>query len=220
MISGWLPNIRAKPAHSVIPMSIAANQVQAAAPAYSAGAKALHWLVAALVAAQFAVAWTMPDIHRGTPQGGLIDLHLSLGLLLLLVVAARAALRLKQPPARAVGGAPRLLRQAARATHLALYALLLVLPLLGWANASYRGWSVSLFGLVPLPPILPAGSELGHQLGDVHGLAATLLLIGVGLHVAAVLYHQLVLKDRLLRRMLPEEIRGVAAPRLRIGSER
>jgi cytochrome b561 len=183
-------------------MNSAAPQ-SAPAPAYSAGAKALHWLVAGLVAAQFAVAWTMPDIHRGTPQGGLIDLHLSLGAAILLLVALRALLRLVRP-GPAVHGGNRLLRRAARMTHLLLYTLLLALPLLGWANASSRGWTVSLFGVLPLPSLLPAGSPLGPVLGDVHGLAATLLLIGVGLHAAAVAYHQVLLKDRLLQRMLPQ----------------
>jgi len=189
------------------PMSLAAPQqtvqVHAGPHAYGAGAKVLHWLVAGLVAAQFAVAWTMPDIHRGTPQGGLIDLHLSLGAAILLLVALRAALRLGRPGPAAHGGNV-WLRRAARATHLALYALLLALPLLGWANASSRGWTVSLFGLLPLPPLMPAHSPLGPLLGDLHGLAATLLLIGVGLHVTAVAYHQVLLKDRLLQRMLPQ----------------
>ncbi len=64
-------------------MSLAKAPRFADVPAYSPGAKVLHWLVAGLVAAQFAVAWTMPDLHRGTPEGGWIDPHLSLGLLVL-----------------------------------------------------------------------------------------------------------------------------------------
>jgi cytochrome b561 len=190
-------------------MSLPAAPQPADAPAYSAGARLLHWLVAALLATQFAVAWTMPDIHRGTPQGGLIDLHLSLGALILLLVVLRATLRFKRRRFPAAGGTG-LLQHAAQVTHLALYALLLVLPLLGWANASSRGWTVNLFGLVPLPAILPGGSPIGPLLGDLHGLAATLLLIGVGLHVAAVLYHQVWLRQPLLQRMLPQP-RGAAA---------
>ncbi len=119
------------------------------------------------------------------------------------LVVLRATLLFKRRRFPAAGGTG-LLQHAAQVTHLALYALLLVLPLLGWANASSRGWTVSLFGLLPLPPLLPTGAATGPVLGDLHGLAATLLLVGVGLHVAAVLYHQVLLKDRLLQRMFPE----------------
>jgi len=80
---------------------------------------------------------------------------------------------------------------------------LIVLPLLGWANASARGWAVKLFGIVPLPPLMPKGSALGHSLGDVHSTLATALLAIVALHLAGALYHAVVLKDRTLQRMLP-----------------
>lgn len=193
-------------------MSFPAAQQNVDIPAYSTGAKLLHWLVAALLAAQFAVAWIMPDIHRGTPQGGLIDLHLSLGALILLLVVLRTALRFSEPGRPAAAGRG-LLQRLAAIIHLVLYLLLLVLPLLGWANAGSRGWTVSLFGLVPLPAILPSGSPIGPLLGDLHSLLATLLLVGAGLHVAAVLYHQVWLRQPLLQRMLPLP-RSAAAPRV------
>ncbi len=80
---------------------------------------------------------------------------------------------------------------------------LLVQPFMGWANASSRGWTVHLFGLVSLPQILPTGSPLGHELGDIHTLTAYLLLALVGLHLAGALYQQFWLRGRLLSRMLP-----------------
>ena len=105
----------------------------------------------------------------------------------------------RRPPA----DLPRSLALLSRVTHYLLYALLIVLPLLGWANASARGWAVRLFGVVPLPSLTTKGSALGHQLGNVHATLATVLLAIVALHVGGALYHALILKDRTVQRMLP-----------------
>jgi len=166
-------------------------------------ARGFHWLTVALLGLQFAIAWTMPEIHRGFRPVGLIDWHLSVGALILALVLARLGWRLTHRPPPAPRDLPSFLRVTARITHYGLYALLLILPLLGWANASSRGWSVGLFGLVSLPSIVPAGSPLGHSLGDVHKTLATALLVLIALHVLGALYHALVLRDGTLRRMLP-----------------
>lgn len=95
-----------------------------------------------------------------------------------------------------------LLNWIARTTHWLLYLLLIAFPLMGWANASSRGWPVSLFGVVPLPALSSKGSQLGHTLGDMHQLFAWVLIAMVALHVAAALYHHFIIKDDTLRRML------------------
>jgi cytochrome b561 len=88
-------------------------------------------------------------------------------------------------------------------THVVLYALLIAIPLLGWVNASSRGYAVSLFGLVALPPLAATGSSIGHSMGDVHSVLATVLAVIIGLHVLGALYHRLVLRDEVLRRIVP-----------------
>jgi cytochrome b561 len=65
-------------------------------PAYTGTAILLHWLVVALLVAQVAVAWTMPDIGRDTPQTILISLHFSLGVLILFVAVIRLLCRATQ----------------------------------------------------------------------------------------------------------------------------
>src|SRR5579859_2213615 len=161
---------------------------------YDPIAKIFHWMIVVLLAVQFGVAWTMPEIHRGTQPETLINLHLSLGSLILILMALRLAWRLMHPVPLDTDSVPRWQVAAARATHLALYLLLLVMPVLGWANANSRGWDVTLFGLVPLPAIMPAKSPLGHTLGDVHTLIAYIMLGLLGLHVAGALYHHFKLK--------------------------
>ncbi len=170
---------------------------------YNAVAKVLHWLVVVLLIVQFAVAWTMPDVHRDTKPVDLIAWHLSVGMTILLVMAVRLAWRARStvPPPPADLSAP--LRAVSRITHFLLYGLLFVLPILGWINANARGWTVRLFGMIPMPSLVSSGSGWGHDMGDVHQIVAWILLATAGLHVAGALYHQFILKDATLARMLP-----------------
>lgn len=169
---------------------------------YDIFARLLHWLTVFLVVVQFAIAWTMPDIRRGTLPLGLIAWHLSVGTAILAVTVVRAGWRLthREPPAPAT--LVPAMQAVSRVTHVTLYALLVALPLLGWANASARGWSVKLFGILPLPALSTKGSSLGHALGDVHQTVAIVLLGVIGLHVLGALYHLLLVRDRTVQRML------------------
>jgi len=170
---------------------------------YGAVAKGLHWLVVALLVAQFALAWTMPDIQRGTKPEGLIAWHLAVGTTILAIAVIRIAWGLTYPIPLLTEGVPPWQRLAARATHVLLNLLLIALPLMGWANASARGWSVRLFGVMPLPALTAVDSPLGRAMGDIH-VTTTWILLGVaGLHVAAALYHHFLRRDGVLRRMLP-----------------
>lgn len=179
------------------------RQRTAEPPWYGGVAKALHWLIVAILIAQFAVAWTMPDIHRGTQPGTLINLHLSIGSAIWILGVLRLLWRLRYPVPLIGDNVSLWQQRAAETTHALLYLLLFFLPLMGWANASSRGWAVDVFGVIALPNILPAGSSLGQELGDVHVFASYALLALVGLHVAAALYHHFWLRDRVLARMLP-----------------
>lgn len=170
---------------------------------YDPIAKIFHWTIVVLLTAQYGVAWTMPEIHRGTQPETLINLHLSLGGLILLLMALRLVWRLFHPVPLETAGVPRWQVIAASVTHRLLYLLMLVMPVLGWANANSRGWDVTLFGLIPLPRIMAAKSPIGHTLGDVHTLIAYVTLGLLALHVSGALFHHFKLKDRTLARMLP-----------------
>ncbi len=166
-------------------------------------AKLLHWLVVVLLVAQFAIAWTMPDVHRDTKPVDLIAWHLSVGMTILLVMVVRLGWRTVStvPPTPAGLAVP--LAILSRVTQFSLYALLFALPVLGWINANARGWTVSLFGAIPMPALVATGSGWGHQMGDVHQVVAWVLLGAAALHVTGALFHQFILKDSTLRRMLP-----------------
>lgn len=172
-------------------------------PSYGGIAKALHWGIVALLVAQFAVAWTMPAIRRGTRPEGLIDVHLSLGMAILFLAVLRLVWRAAFPVPLREDNVPAWQNLAARAVHGLLYLVVIVLPFLGWAAASTRGWTVRFLGLVALPRLLPTDPRLGGRLGDYHVWMSYALLALAGLHVLATLYHQLWLRDRVLARMLP-----------------
>ena len=171
---------------------------------YNGTAKLLHWLILALLIAQFIVAWTMPDIRRDTKPDTLINLHLSFGMLVLLVAVVRLAWRATHGEPAPLADVPTWQLQSARVVHWLLYVLLFVVPILGWINASWRGFPVVFFGLFDFPKIMATRAPGWGWTGDVHGLLANYVLLAlVGLHVAAALYHYFVRRDRVLQRMLP-----------------
>ena len=170
---------------------------------YDPVAKIFHWGVLVLLAAQYAVGWIMPPIHRGTQPERWINLHLSLGTLIILVMLLRLVWRITHPVPLLRDGVPRWLVGLGHATHHTLYALLLVMPVLGWANANSRGWDVTLLWVLPLPNLVPAKASYGHVIGDVHMDLAYVLLALVALHAAGGLYHHVRLRDGVLQRMLP-----------------
>lgn len=174
------------------------------AAAYDGVQKSFHWLIVALVATQFVIAWTMPDIPRGQPATGLVDLHLSIGVTILIVMVLRLAWRLAHSVPRPPRDIPPWQQAAAKLTHYALYVLLLIMPFAGWAWASAKGWDVTLYGLVKLPALIANGSELGPLAAQTHATVAIVILVVAGFHALAALRHYFLLKDRVLQRMLPE----------------
>ena len=178
-----------------------AKVLQGTRPAYDAVARTLHWLTVLLIAVQFVIGWTMPDIHKDTQPVGLIAWHLGVGSTLIAVMAIRVVWRLTHWPTP--DELSPLLSIVSRITHFLLYAALVLVPLLGWINASSRGWTVRLLGVLPYPALSEPGSAFGHEMGDVHGILAWVLLALISLHVVAALFHRFVLRDHVLQRMLP-----------------
>jgi len=169
--------------------------------AYDGVARFIHWLVVLLIAAQFVLGWTMPHVRHDTRPEGLIAWHLGVGATLIAAMLVRIVWRLThRPPPDTISP---LLSLASRITHFLLYAALVVVPLLGWANASSRGWAVKLAGLLSLPDLAPVGSAAGHAAGDIHGVLAWVLFALICAHVAAALFHRFILRDGVLQRMLP-----------------
>lgn len=170
---------------------------------YTGTAKTLHWLILALLIAQFTFAWTMPNIGRNTPVTTLISLHFTFGIVILAVAAMRLVWRGTHGEPPPEDGVPPWQTASARVIHWLLYALLFVVPLLGWINASWRNMPIVMFGH-PLPQLVATRAPGWSWSGDVHSILANYVMLTlVGLHVAAALYHYFIRRDRVLQRMLP-----------------
>ncbi len=181
---------------------------------YGPVAKWLHWIIVGLLVAQYVVGFLMPEVHRDTRPEGLISLHLSFGGIIILIAALRLVWRIAYGAPPPPTGLPAWQLVASRWVHYALYLLIIAIPILGWTNASYRGWKISVFGVFPLPHLVPArdavpiGSYSWGWTGDTHIWASYVLLGIAGLHILAALYHRFVLRDRVLDRMLPRAWSG------------
>ncbi|HXS07979.1 MAG TPA: cytochrome b [Rhizomicrobium sp.] len=168
--------------------------------AYGAVSTFFHWLIVLLLAAQYAVGSIMPHIGRNTLNEGWVNWHLSIGAAILFVIVLRFVWRLLRPVPLS-SELPPLEQTAARLTHLTLYALVFAMTMLGWAAANSRGWTVVLFGAVPLPALAPKGAAWAHEAGDIHNVLVYVLLGFIVLHVAGALYHYFVRRDQVMQRM-------------------
>jgi cytochrome b561 len=170
---------------------------------YGTTAKVFHWLILALLIVQYLIGWLMPDIHRGMKPGATMTFHVSFGIVILVLIMARLAWRLTHPvaPERSL---PPWQRLSAEAVHWLLYALVLATTVTGWIFASFRGWGVSFFYLVPLPMLTSENAAAGKTFDGWHQAMEWTLLVVIGLHVAAALAHIFVYRDRIMQRMLPE----------------
>lgn len=168
---------------------------------------ALHWVLALALAAMFGVGLYMADLPFSPLRLKLYNWHKWAGVVILALSLARLLWRLMhRPPAlpRTVEAAmPNWQRLAHHATHGLLYALFFAVPLIGWAYSSAAGFSVVLFGVLPLPDFVPVDKALAALIKPWHEWSAFALAGLVALHVAAALKHHWVDRDDLLQRMLP-----------------
>jgi cytochrome b561 len=164
---------------------------------------ALHWSsAAAVVVAALSVLlreWVEADALRSA----LLGVHRQAGLFVMVALVARMTLRFTRGMADFGSGVPPWMHRLAMAAHMALYAMLLALPLLGWAASSAHGVQVSLFGLLPLPALVADDPDLADTLTDWHAWAAWALLGLLVAHIAAALWHHVVRRDGVLAAMLP-----------------
>ena len=171
---------------------------------WGAVAQLLHWLIVAFIITQFTLATMFDDLPSGPRKLALLARHKSVGITILMLAAVRLAWRWanrEKPPL------PDTLkpyeRRLARLTHGLLYLLLFAVPLAGWTMSSARGFPVSWFGLFTLPDLVPENKALYETLVTTHGVLAWTLGVVAIVHLLAALKHHFVLRDDVLKRMLP-----------------
>jgi len=121
---------------------------------------------------------------------------------ILVLIALRLVWRITHPVAPQ-SSLPSWQRISSEAVHWLLYVLVLATTMTGWLFASFRGWSLSYFYLVPLPMLANKDAVAIRQIDGWHQIAEWALLITIGVHVVAALTHILIYRDRIMQRMLP-----------------
>jgi len=161
--------------------------------------RVLHWTMALLILAMLfigvAMVSSLSDYHR------LVAIHRPIGILLLVLVAARLINRLLSPPPLPAA-MPRVLRLLAQASHWLLYGLMFAVPLVGWGMLSAADYPIPLIGGLHLPPILPHDRALYAVLRPLHTVLAFALFATFLAHLGAALTHALVFKDGVFRSMV------------------
>lgn len=171
---------------------------------YTATAKALHWLMALMLFAMLALGFYMQGLPLSPEKLQLYSWHKWAGVTIFLLVLFRLAWRFTHRPPALPANMPKLMQLAAHAGHLALYGLMLAIPLSGWLMSSAKGFQTVWFGILPLPDLLTKDKALGDLLQTVHVSLNLLLLVVVVGHVGAALKHHFIDRDDILTRMLPK----------------
>jgi cytochrome b561 len=174
---------------------------------YTRLAQLLHAVQGLALVGMFAVGLYMVDLPFSPDRLKLYNWHKWAGVLVLALSVIRLLWRLthRPPPlpASIAQATPAWQRRAHHATHAALYLLFFAVPLLGWAYSSATGFSIVLFGVLPLPDFVPVNESLADALKPAHRYAAYALAALVTLHVVAALKHHFIDRDGLLQRMSP-----------------
>jgi cytochrome b561 len=172
---------------------------------FTAFSRLLHWTMAALVLTMLGIGVSMvvslADYHV------LVSIHRPLGIAILLLVVVRFVNRLLNPPPPFPATMSRIERLAATATEYTMYGLMFVLPLVGWGMLSAARYPIVLYGPLHLPPILPHDAMLYAVLRKAHTILAYLFFLMFLAHFGAILYHTLIVRDGILMRMVPWNIK-------------
>lgn len=187
-------------------------------PIYSRPARFFHWLVVALVLIQFPIgyymvyrAYEMPYVNdKGEAAKGvfdaltgqLYDSHKLIGVIILLVVVSRLIYRLTYGAPVSDASLEKWQKGASHAVHWSIYLLLIAVPIGGYIATSYYG-ALAPFG-IQLPVITPKDEKFSEVVYGWHYLGAFILLALICVHLAAVVFHKFVRKDRVVERMLPK----------------
>lgn len=171
--------------------------------AWGAVAKFLHWSIAALIFAQFALGWMAVSWRLSPTKLELFIWHKSIGLLVFALVVLRLLWRFANPVPMLPAATPRAERAAAHASHYAMYALMLALPLSGWVINSAANIPLRVFGWFPLPALTAPDKALAETAKLVHFVLFVLLAALLLLHIAAALRHHYFKRTNVLSRMMP-----------------
>jgi cytochrome b561 len=170
---------------------------------YSSLSITLHWAMLLLLIAVYACMELRGYYPKGSDfREGLKMWHFMLGLTVLLLVLIRVVARVAYGAPSITPAPPSWQAPMAKLTHLALYAFMITMPIVGWVILSASGKAIPFYGL-QLPALVGQNELLAEQLEELHETVATVGYFLLGLHTVAALFHHYIVKDDTLRRMMP-----------------
>jgi superoxide oxidase len=171
---------------------------------------ALHWLTVFLIVGQFTTVWLHEAVGHGTGLGSeFLAVHRTMGMLTWTVALVRVFWR------RRFASLPKLQQWVAMANEYGLYALLLVQPVTGLGRAVFHGRPFTLF-IWQVPALWAPDTAIRTLFVKAHEVGGNALLVLIGLHAGAALFHGFVLRDGVLQRMLPSSFTGRASIERRV----
>lgn len=162
--------------------------------------RVLHWLMSACIFAMLFIGVGMVSTVT-TKYLSLVSIHKPLGITILVLALIRLALRLYYGAPALPADLPEPMKLAAKLSHYAFYALMIAMPLLGWAMLSAAGYPVVLYGGLHLPPIVGVNPELHTLLWDAHFYLAFAFFALILMHLGAALFHKWVRRDGVFEAM-------------------
>lgn len=170
---------------------------------YSVLQRSFHWIIAVLVLGNLAgglIADTLGDESDLADQ--IMGLHMSTGMLILLLVVARLITRLVDRVPGPLAAWPEWQKKLTMLGHWTLYALILIMPVSGYLMVTaHEGNAPGLYGLFQFPALVGENESLHDLAHDVHGIFAWVLIVVVLGHVGFALKHHFLDRDKTLRRM-------------------
>jgi cytochrome b561 len=162
----------------------------------------LHWLMALAIIGLWIAGHMVETLPKGPARSDLIGVHKAVGVVVLVLALARLAWRLSHAQPELPSSMPVAERLLAKAGHLALYLLMVLMPLDGIIMSQSGGHPVSVFGLV-LPTLVGKSEGIHHLFEEAHEAMGWVLAVVLAGHVLAALRHRFVLRDGIMGRMLP-----------------
>jgi cytochrome b561 len=167
---------------------------------FPAASRWLHWSMAVMIVTMLFIGIGMAATVSRRYEI-LVSIHRPLGIAIFLLTLVRLVNRSVNPPPPLPPSVPTLQRIAAVGSHYLLYALMLILPLVGWAMLSAAPYPIVFWGGLHLPPIVPQGPLTYAWLRRLHTALALLLFATFLLHFGAALFHALIRRDGVFESM-------------------
>lgn len=171
---------------------------------YRTPARLLHWGMALLILTTIPAGFVMVQsgLDRAL-QNALFVFHKNVGVLLLVLVLARALYRWLFPPAPLPAEMPGWQRRVAAVSHAALYALLFIMPVAGYVRVKAGGFPIESLDAMGVPALVPRSDAIAEVAKSIHYLGGLAISALIAMHVAAAAYHGILRRDGVFSRIWP-----------------